>query len=536
MLKFNDIEFRNIVEQVQKNKEDIENHYAIDRALANFGIKIVGTVATPEQLPDPLTYGGTFGDGYAVGQPGSYVYYIYTRPDFNSGHFDNYWLDVGAISIAGPQGPQGIPGPEGPEGKSTKWYTGESYPENPVSGDMFLKNDGNVYQYIESSWVLIANIKGPQGVQGIQGSKGEQGETGPAGPQGPQGDVGGFINIWGILENVEQLPTPASLNNLTVAYLVEHTGGTDQANDHYDLYVQIGESVATAMWNNVGPFNAATLVTQGGVGLNVFNADTKLDKYTNETTYNQVYVKAANGGEGTINVTKIVIADAVVQRLTTGHIDVPTGDPPKVTCAVSKQYVMNNYVKKEAPSGSLYRLYGQDTDGNTQMVIRATGTGTSTQGRIPTYVSSSVDAATPPKGFLLTNTPLQAGHAANKQYVDSAVANISGASTYMHYIKAFGTLGDYDVVFTFPIINAIKPSLTKTQIVDYLKSLQVGTPVMVTGYVAQNDAPVASIIFMEKVSNANFMMTDSGAAFLAGDTYDLSGLTFVDYKISSSNS
>ena len=42
--------FRNLEEQVRKNKEDIARHYAIDRSLANFGIKIVGTVATEPEI------------------------------------------------------------------------------------------------------------------------------------------------------------------------------------------------------------------------------------------------------------------------------------------------------------------------------------------------------------------------------------------------------------------------------------------------------------------------------------------------------
>jgi hypothetical protein len=34
--------FRNLEEQVQKNKEDIAKHYAVDRVLADFGIKVIG--------------------------------------------------------------------------------------------------------------------------------------------------------------------------------------------------------------------------------------------------------------------------------------------------------------------------------------------------------------------------------------------------------------------------------------------------------------------------------------------------------------
>lgn len=291
MFTINSIELRNLEEQVQKNKEDIANHYAIDRTLANFGIKIVGVVATANLLPDPLTYQGEYGDAYAVGTEGDYIYWIFTRPDPNSGHPDNYWLDVGALSIVGPQGPQGAKGDKGNTGDSTRWYAGQQKPTSGSYkiGDMFLNisnssEKGNVYMYKivngAYGWALQGNILGPQGTPGAQGNPGPQGPAGPQGPQGERGDVGGFINIVGVLDNTNQLPPPADLDNLTYAYLVAHTGGTDQANDHNDLYIQVGTNSDNATWFNAGPFNAATLVTVNGTGQNVWNADTKLDKIT----------------------------------------------------------------------------------------------------------------------------------------------------------------------------------------------------------------------------------------------------------------
>ena len=35
------IEYRNLVEQVRKNQEDIARHYEIDRVLADWGIKVI---------------------------------------------------------------------------------------------------------------------------------------------------------------------------------------------------------------------------------------------------------------------------------------------------------------------------------------------------------------------------------------------------------------------------------------------------------------------------------------------------------------
>ena len=76
-----------------------------------------------------------------------------------------------------------------------------------------------------------------QGIQGIQGIKGERGIQGIQGIKGDKGDVGGIVNIRGLVDNVNQLPTPTSLQNLSIAYLV----GTNK-----ELYIQIGETPETA--------------------------------------------------------------------------------------------------------------------------------------------------------------------------------------------------------------------------------------------------------------------------------------------------
>ena len=166
----------NLQEQVQKNKEDIANHYNIDRVLANFGIKVIGQVSTEAQLP--LPFNGDYGDAYAVGTSEPYDFYIWTRADANSGHPEDYWFNVGGLTIVGPQGPQGEQGPQGPQGVPG--------PQGPTG------------------------VQGPQGPQGPQGIQGLTGPQGPQGPKGDTGDVGGFININGILANANQLPTPAS--------------------------------------------------------------------------------------------------------------------------------------------------------------------------------------------------------------------------------------------------------------------------------------------------------------------------------------
>ena len=278
MFEIDGKEFRSLEEQV----EYLSTLHEVNRGIAQWGIQVVGQVAYASELPDP--YDGNYGDAIAVGTSAPYNFYIWTRPTIEGD--PAYWFNFGKISIVGPSGPVGPAGKDGKDGIGNKWYTGSS---NPVAtGGNYLINDlylnittGNVFKYVSGgNWQSIGNIRGPQGSQGPQGIQGETGPIGPVGPKGDTGDVGGFINIWGILTGTNQLPLPSTLNNLTVAYLVEHTGGTDQANDHYDLYVQVGESSETALWENMGPFNAATLVTVDGVGQNVWDADTKVTKYT----------------------------------------------------------------------------------------------------------------------------------------------------------------------------------------------------------------------------------------------------------------
>ena len=320
MLVFQGNEYRNLEEQVRKNKEDIARHYEIDRAMANLGINIVGQVETEADLPSMATYAGNYGDTYAVGNKAeveagtaSYSYYVWVGPDLNAGQPYDHWLNVGRISIVGPQGERGLQGERGPQGeRGTRISAGASgnFSGN-INGDLYLVTSGttsslgNVYVYSAASgqWVLQGNIRGPQGPQGVQGPQGERGPQGQQGPKGETGDVGGFINIAGIVATSDSLPLPSEIGNLTVAYLVG-------ASAPYDLYVQVGSTSAEAVWVNAGPFNAATLVTVGGVGQNVWSADTKLDKPATPTAGNAVVIMQ----KGTGTSSTVLIEDSTAAR------------------------------------------------------------------------------------------------------------------------------------------------------------------------------------------------------------------------------
>lgn len=256
---------RELVEQVQY----LTDYHNQDKALASWGIRIVGQIESESELPSAETYTGAYGDAYAVGQEAPFDFYIFTRSSL-AGSGD-YWFPFGQISIAGPQGPQGVQGEKGDTGESSKWYVGSNVPQPTTlykPGDMYLNvSTGNVYQFTDNEvWLQVANVIGPQGPRGLQGES-IVGPEGPQGPKGERGDVAGLVNIRGQLTSESQLPSPESLNNLTVAYLING-----------DLWIQFGETPEQATWNNVGPFNVGTMVTVDGTYVNILEMNDYIAK------------------------------------------------------------------------------------------------------------------------------------------------------------------------------------------------------------------------------------------------------------------
>lgn len=132
---------------MQKNKEDIEAHYKVDRVLAEFGITVIGQVDTASELDGIV--GEKYGYAYAVGTSEPYSFYIWTRA--NNVSEEDYWFNIGQLAIVGPQGPEGPEGPQGPTGASTKWAIGSTAPTLSSSynaGDLYLNySTGDIYSY-----------------------------------------------------------------------------------------------------------------------------------------------------------------------------------------------------------------------------------------------------------------------------------------------------------------------------------------------------------------------------------------------------
>lgn len=264
MIKIDNIEYRNLEEQVLKNKEDIAAHYNMDRVLADFGIRIIGTLGDADELDNIPTANLQYGDAYAVGRQAPYDFYIWTRADINAGHAEDYWFFLGALAIVGPKGDQGETGPQGEPGvRGSLWMSAPRNPDNVsgyIPGDQWLNTlNGTVYTVKEydgvPAWTSTGNIKGPQGLPGLKGDKGDTGEQGPAGPKGQKGEGAAIVQIVGTITSVDQLPN-AEETLPSNAYLQEVEGV-------WHLWVIVGQP-GTYQWLDTGTLTAGSLITKDG--------------------------------------------------------------------------------------------------------------------------------------------------------------------------------------------------------------------------------------------------------------------------------
>ena len=440
MLNINGKELRNLEEQVLKNKEDIAAHYNMDRVLANFGIRVIGQVASAEELPAPETFTGEYGDAYAVGAEAPYTFYIWTRADVNSGHPTDYWFDVGRLAIVGPQGPAGI-GIQGPQGVRGNSLTPHNVtPEGGfIVGDSIIQSNGAVWckKFIDGTYTWIdtgVNLRGPIG------QTGKDGKTGPAltfdmltpeqkeqlrGPKGNTGDPGGFIHINGEVDNIDQLPSPITLNDLTIAYLV----GPNKL-----LYLQVGETPATAQWTNFGQLNVATYLTSGGQFQNVWNADTKLAAPAQASSYETVPIIRRNTtGKDPADIIYEVASPGpqgnfeMVRRNDESQIlnDISLNASGNDYACVNIGYANDTYAKK--PAGVDANSHVISYVDNAPVRVRLMNdTNTSTtynnaQKSIPVYVNPDRSKSTFSNGVLISGTPKESNHVATKGYVDNKV-------------------------------------------------------------------------------------------------------------------
>ena len=217
---------RNLMEQVGKNKSDIEYILNTEGTLNSYGIKVVGQVDNAGNLPKPADYEVwpfDYGDAFAVGTAAPYIFYIWTRA-FGA-FLEDHWFNVGQLSIEGPTGPQGPAGPTGPQG-----------PEGPTGP------------------------QGQEGPAGPQGPQGKQGLPGNTGATGAKGDSGVVYMVLGVLSSSGQLPSAAGQQS-SAAYIVTEADG-----DH--LYGIIKNNGVNA-WYDWGGISQGAKGDKGDPGIGI---------------------------------------------------------------------------------------------------------------------------------------------------------------------------------------------------------------------------------------------------------------------------
>ena len=255
MLTVDGKEFRNLEEQVLKNKNDIENALQLKNLLSDFGIRIIGQVESAYQIPSVSDYkennpNWKYGDAYTVGTESPYDLYILTRA--NNNNPQDFWFDIGEFPLRGPEGPQGPQGPQGEKGEK---------------GDPGIQGE-----------------RGLQGTPGLRGPVGPQGPQGPAGPQGPQGLPGQVYKIIDILDNTGQLPQPTE-SIRDNAYIINGF-----------IYIIMGSGVLE--WVNVGTIDP-TNFTAGQVITLMQSTDSIIVSLSDDNS--KVEYKLSNGTITTLN-------------------------------------------------------------------------------------------------------------------------------------------------------------------------------------------------------------------------------------------
>ena len=161
-IKIGTTTYRNLPQQVEKNKQDIEELFA------SYGYH--GPYDTTSDIQNPIDKAL-----YLIGASAPYEIYKYDEEDG--------FIDLGTFGAAGAQGPEGPEGPQGPQGE-----------------------------------------QGIQGIQGVQGERGPQGAIGATGPQGPQG-IQGIQGPTGATGNGIVSTEKTGTSGLVDTYTITYTDG-----------------------------------------------------------------------------------------------------------------------------------------------------------------------------------------------------------------------------------------------------------------------------------------------------------------------
>lgn len=428
-------QYRNLQEQVAKNKSDIEYLINEEGALNQFGLKVVGQADTISNVPTVVAYKESnpnweYGDAYMVGtssqgadtvEVDNAILLVLTRA--NTVYSTDFWMNLGEFPKSGPQGATGAQGEKGDKGdKGLGVIQGTGEPTgNAENGTTYIdSSNGDVYLRANSTWVLTGNIRGPQGIRGATGAQGVQGKIGPQGPQGLQGERGIGVNILGTLTSTAQLPDPTTVAKDS-AYIIPDAGIN---------HLWVIEGTDNLLWTDFGTAGLGEKGDKGDAGRGIDTLTAVDLTYGNATvTYDTTAGMTING------TTRFTYTDGNHDANMAIEVPVVAGEgivigkkasEEKVEVKLDTALTDGKYVPKTTTA---WRVYATDNVGNPKNINYTAELG----GNALIQRDSN--------GRAKIQTPTDAMQIANKEYVDDNFVPTRKVTSGL-YLYAFDSTGN----------------------------------------------------------------------------------------------
>lgn len=479
MIEINGKVFRNLEDQVAYLSEALQAGKLIDE----LGIKVLGVYSTIEQaktaIPGPYDYG----DAFSIGTTKPYDLYIFTRniEDFvNFGSFPGKGKD-GKDGEQGPkgekgdqgerglrgergfQGPKGEQGPRGFEGKigpvGAQGPKGDVGPAFNVKATLAstsqlptptqsMQSKGTAY--------LIPNEAGVKHIWVIQGEDSLSWvDIGPSGVQGPQGPAGKGIDSLTDLnltlgETTVQYDTTNGISIASTGRTTYQEGQTD-FDTNFKLPILAGDGIS------IDKDTAAEKVVINNTGMPKAIELTSNLQLSGKLPADQLAIVSERNpkdyilwkGEIYYLNDAVQTSDYVVYENINYANNKPSFKRLTVTLSTGNWQIIEDDILNKATADTLYykslgtggsvRVPVTRPDGDTGSYDLATTPITAWfyPHSIPWYFSKTDTIAAPHgtdqvQGYLISNTPLQDYHVANKKYVDDKYIDQVGVHT--HYI------------------------------------------------------------------------------------------------------
>lgn len=480
MVEINGKTFRNLEDQVAYLSEALQAGKLIDE----LGIKVLGIYSTIEQakaaIPGPYDYG----DAFSIGK--NKDLYIFTRniEDFaNFGPFPGKGKDGkdgeqgpkgekgdqgergprgerGFQGPVGPQGPQGFEGKIGPQGaQGPRGLTGPAFNvQGTIASTSQLPTPTPYMQSLGYAYI-IPNKAGIKHIWVIQGTSGnldwtDIGVSGIQGEQGPAGKgIDSLTNLNLTVGNTTVQPdTTTGISITSTGRTTYQEGQTDFTTD-LKLPVIAGEGISIdkdaaaekVVINNTGMLKPIELTSNLELSGKLPADQLAIVSQRNPKDY--ILWK----GEIYYLNDAVQTADQVVYENINYANNKPSFKRLTVTLSTGNWQIIEDDILNKATADTLYykslgsggsiRVPVTYPDGSTQSMTLATTPVTAWfyPHTMPWYYQKSDTIGAPgvdqEQGYLISNTPLQDYHVANKKYVDDKYIDQVGVHTHYIYVK-----------------------------------------------------------------------------------------------------